>query len=162
MRTRKDVLADFSNEKRQKAMGKYFLIEPCLMQQESLTGISKQQNIPLRTLQRWKKDYKTDGLVGLIHRSRSDAGKIRIDESILSEIERLLLQHKKMSIATIHRKICSYCEEQGNTSPSYGQVYRFVKSIYEWRWANIRYYRSRDATRNVTSETREIDNQNDI
>ncbi|MBC1433811.1 DDE-type integrase/transposase/recombinase [Listeria rocourtiae] len=129
MRTRKDVLADFSNEKRQKAMGKYFLIEPCLMQQESLTGISKQQNIPLRTLQRWKKDYETDGLVGLIHQSRSDAGKIRIDESILLEIEHLLLQHKKMSIATIHRKICSYCEEKGNTSPSYGQVYRFVKSI---------------------------------
>ncbi|MBC1914230.1 helix-turn-helix domain-containing protein [Listeria booriae] len=129
MRTRKDVLADFSNEKRQKAMGKYLLIEPCLMQQEALADISKQQNIPLRTLQRWKKDYETDGLVGLIHQSRSDAGKIRIDESILSEIERLLLHHKKMSVATIHRKICSYCEERGNPIPSYSQVYRFIKNM---------------------------------
>ncbi|MDN6193892.1 MAG: DDE-type integrase/transposase/recombinase [Alkalibacterium sp.] len=129
MNTRKPVLADFSKEQRNKALEKFRMIEPFLNREQSISEISNQENIPLRTLYRWKRKYEQNGLIGLIHTTRSDQGKINVDKSVLSEIERLALKNKKISSATIHRKICSYCGEKHLPSPSYYQVYKAINTI---------------------------------
>lgn len=88
MNNRKDQLANHSDEQRQAAMAKYKMIKPNLDYTKSLAEISKDGGIPLRTLQRWKKNYQEDGLIGLVHKKRFDRGKTRLEPKVVSEIER--------------------------------------------------------------------------
>lgn len=57
MEKRKDQLANHSDEQRQAAMAKYKMIKPNLDYEKSLTEVSEDEGIPLRTLQRWRKQY---------------------------------------------------------------------------------------------------------
>ncbi|MCH0435003.1 helix-turn-helix domain-containing protein, partial [Enterococcus faecium] len=89
MNNRKDQLANYSDEQRHAAMAKYKMIKSNLEYKKSLAEVSEDEGIPLRTLQRWKKHYLEEGLIGLVHKKRSDNGKIRLEPEVVSEIERL-------------------------------------------------------------------------
>ncbi|MBU5362170.1 DDE-type integrase/transposase/recombinase [Enterococcus raffinosus] len=129
MKSRKDQLVSYSDNQRQAAMSKYKVIQPNLAYQKSLVDISEDEGIPLRTLQRWKKHYQENGLIGLVRKTRSDSGKTRLDPEVISEIESLFFTYRKMSIATIQRKLCKFCTEKKFISPSYSQVYKAIKSL---------------------------------
>lgn len=129
MKNRKDQLTNHSNEQRQAAVAKYKMIKPNLDYKKSLAEVSEEHGIPLRTLQRWKKHYLEEGLIGLVHKTRSDSGKTRLDPDVISEIESLFFAHRKMSIATIHRKIHDFCSGKQFVPPSYNQVYKIIKAL---------------------------------
>jgi putative transposase len=81
---------------------KYKIIQPCLEDKVSLSGISITLNIPLRTLQRWCKLYKEQGLSALEQKTRSDKGKYRnISKQLLHFTEGLALKQPKLSLAAI-------------------------------------------------------------
>ena len=129
MGKRKDQLANHSDEQRQAAMDKYKVIKPNLDFEKSLIEISESEKIPLRTLQRWKKHYQEDGLIGLVHKKRLDSGKTRLEPEVVSEIERLFFSYRKMSIATIQRKLGDFCSERQFVPPSYSQVYKTIQTL---------------------------------
>lgn len=126
MTERKKTLTNFTEEQRNEATEKYKIIEPYIKNQKELTNVSRETGIPLRTLYRWSKQYNTLGLVGLIRKNRSDNGTVRISNETQQLIEQLYLSNKKMSIATIHRKII---KEYKVDSLSYYQVYKVIKTI---------------------------------
>lgn len=129
MNNRKDQLVNYSDEQRHAAMTKYKMIKSNLDYKKSLAEVSEDEGIPLRTLQRWKKHYLEEGLIGLVHKKRSDSGKIRLEPEVVSEIERLFFSYRKMSIATIQRKLCDFCSEKRLVYPSYNQVYKVIRAL---------------------------------
>ncbi|WP_142423544.1 Mu transposase C-terminal domain-containing protein [Enterococcus faecalis] len=131
MTGRKKNLASFSKEKRRNAQKKYKVIEPFLKDELSLADISSKEKIPVRTLSRWKQKYLTLGLVGLIREERSDKGTLKLPKELITTIEQLVLKNKKMSVATIHRKIVNSVSHNQETKviPSYDQVYKVVKNM---------------------------------
>lgn len=126
-----EPLSYFSDSQRSIAEKRYKIIEPNIIEKISLPIISEETGIPLRTLFRWKERYKEHGLSGLIRKQRLDSGNIKIEDSIRALVEHTRLSNRRISIATIHRKVISQCEQYGETGPSYQQVYKIVKNIPE-------------------------------
>jgi putative transposase len=84
---------------------KFRIIQPFLEEGLSLSNISISQNIPLRTLQRWCKNYRVQGLAGLEHQQRSDKNKYRnISQKLLHFIEGIALKTPKLSVAAVCSK----------------------------------------------------------
>lgn len=129
MKTRKDQLVNYSDEQRHAAMTKYKTIKSNLDYQKYLAEVYEAEGIPLRTLQHWKKHYLEEGLIGLVHKKRADCGKTRLEPEVISEIERLFFSYRKMSIATIQRKLCGFCSEKKFVPPSYSQVYKTIQAL---------------------------------
>lgn len=124
-----EPLSYFNDEQRVAAADIYKIIEPNIIGEVPLPRISDETNIPLRTLQRWKKGYQKAGLSGLIRSPRSDSGSTKVDTTVQSLIENTRLKNRRISIATIHRKVSIQCNQQGLSVPSYKQVYKIVKSM---------------------------------
>ncbi|MCH5584889.1 Mu transposase C-terminal domain-containing protein [Shimazuella sp. AN120528] len=122
-------LTSFSDQKRLEAMKKYEIIKPHILDQKSIRLISKDKNIPIRTIQSWVQKYSLHGLKGLVRKERSDLGKVRIRKEVTDEVERLILANKNVSITSIHRKICHSCKEKKIEKPSYSQIFSVAKSI---------------------------------
>ena len=109
---------------------KYQIIQSAFEKGESLIEISKQKNIPLRTLQRWLKNYKESDLKGLERRKRKDKGKPRcISQKLLELTQGLAFQKPKKPIAVIHHLINQAAERFGESTPSYHSIYKIVKSL---------------------------------
>jgi len=122
-------LLSYSDEKRSKAVEKFKIIEPYILDGIPLAELSQEHGAPLRTLQMWTKSYQDHGLKGLIHQTRSDAGSVKIDAEAKNIIEGIALKNKNISIATICRKTAAECRKKNLECPSYHQVYRMVKNI---------------------------------
>lgn len=80
-------------------------------------------------LQLWVRKYTEHGLKGLIRKSRSDSGIVKMDADVQETIKGLILKHKRNSISSIHRKTCEICKTNGWESPSYHQVYAVSKRL---------------------------------
>lgn len=129
MKNEHPPLTAYSEEQRQAGMIKYKIIAPYLINEKTLTVITKETGIAKRTLQYWIQDYKQFGLKGLIRKTRSDAGKIHLEPEIVSSIEQLILKYKRNSLTSIHRMICEQCQKKGWQKPSYYQVYKVSQSM---------------------------------
>ncbi|MFI0478797.1 MAG: helix-turn-helix domain containing protein [Candidatus Rhabdochlamydia sp.] len=69
----------------------------------SIIQVSQAQEIPIRTLQRWLKQYKEKGLKGLERKKRIDKGQPRhLPLQLLEHAQRLALEKPKKSIASIY------------------------------------------------------------
>lgn len=79
-------LTSYSEEQRQKAMDKYWLIAPYLNQEKSLKSIAEETKISKRTLHNWISKYEQFGLKGLIRKSRKDSGEFKIEINNLNAI----------------------------------------------------------------------------
>ncbi|WP_404456879.1 Mu transposase C-terminal domain-containing protein (plasmid) [Virgibacillus necropolis] len=122
-------LASCSEEQRQNAMDKFKIIKPYLSDEKTLNTIVKESGISTRTLQYWISKYRQFGLKGLIRKNRGDAGSFKVAIEVQEEIKNLILNHKKNSITSIHRKICKICTKNNWQKPSYNQVYALSKTL---------------------------------
>ncbi len=112
------------------ALQKFKIIQPYLEWNISLSEISKQKNIPLRTMQRWVKRYTEQGLAGLEHKSRSDKNIYRaVTKEQVRIIQALALEKPRLSITTIYRKITDLAKQQNQTFPKYDVIYRILNKM---------------------------------
>ena len=103
---------------------RYKIIQPFFEDGVSISSISSAHNIPLRTLQRWCKNYRIKGLEGLKQQQRSDKGKYRnIPQELLHFIEGLALKQPKLSIATICDKANEIAKILNEQSIKYNTFY---------------------------------------
>lgn len=129
MKKKRGHLANFSENQRDEAERRYWIIQPNMSKGISLAAISKEHNISIRTLYRWKRNYLNFGLSGLIHAPRADSGKIRMEESVRLLVQSLRLKNRRISIATIHRNVAQQCKKNKFPIPSYYQVYKVIKNM---------------------------------
>jgi putative transposase len=112
------------------AIEKFEIIKPYLEGEIILKDISTQSGQSIRTLRRWIKQYRKDGLNGLERKKRSDKNKKR---SITTELEALTkalaLSKPKLSITTIQRKIKKLAQEKGLPAPKYNVIYNIVNDL---------------------------------
>lgn len=85
--------------------------------------------ISCRTLYYWIGKYRQNGLIGLIPKTRNDNGAIKIDPEVKQYIQRLFLENKNISIASIHRRTIQWCEQNDYSKPSYYIVRKIGHSI---------------------------------
>lgn len=112
------------------ALSKYLIIKPYLEQESSLSAISTDNGVAIRTLQRWIAQYKKEGLQNLERKHRSDLGKYRkITNQTKGIIEGLFLDKQNITIANITRKINEYCIEQSTKPANYYTVRKVVQGI---------------------------------
>ncbi|MEH7079882.1 DDE-type integrase/transposase/recombinase, partial [Bacillus velezensis] len=125
----KKVLANFSDEEKEKAMEKYQITRPYLEDQIPLNKIAVHSNYSIRTMRYWLKQYRDNGLVGLIKKQRRDKGNMELDEKVRALVKKLFLKNKNLSLTAIHRKTIAWCKENKMEEPSYYQVRKIVKEI---------------------------------
>lgn len=124
------MLAELSEEERKSAYERFELLRPCLEDGVSQAEIARRKQVPLKTIQRWVRQYRKEGLVGLARRRRSDRGKRRgIPLECVHLIEGLALQRPRRSAAAIHRQVEAIAKSQGWPSLSYGRVYAIIASL---------------------------------
>ncbi len=112
------------------ALEKYKIILPYLEKEVSLPQIAKQHSIGLRTLRKWVKSYRDEGLDGLDRKSRSDKdARHYLTKDLQEMIEALALRKTPTTLAFIHRKIVEIAEEKKVKAPSYYLVRNVVKNI---------------------------------
>lgn len=87
------------------------------------TGIST------RTLQRWNRRYRDDGIAGLEPRPRVDKGTRRTDARTVAFIERLALTRPRPALATLHRLTVADANRRGASPPSYATVRAIVRAL---------------------------------
>lgn len=87
------------------------------------TGIS------IRTLQRWNRRYRDDGISGLEPRPRVDKGTRRTDAGTVAFIERLALTRPRPALATLHRLTVADANRRGACPPSYATVRDIVRAL---------------------------------
>ena len=111
-------------------LDKHRLILPILERQVPLSGVSRSEGIPARTLRHWVKQFSERGLSGLGRAKRKDSGSPRILSQELTElIQGLALQKPPLAISAIHRKATVLCSRSASKAPCYGTVYSIVKKI---------------------------------
>jgi len=115
---------------KQDSYTKYKIIQPCIEDKVSLSGIAIASSIPLRTLQRWCKLYKDQGLSGLTHKTRSDRGKYRnISMQLLHFIEGLALKKPKVSMAAICHKTSELAKILNEPTISYNTIFKIINNL---------------------------------
>jgi putative transposase len=123
-------LAELSEEERAAAMQRYVLLRPCLEAGVSVSEVARSEHLPLKTVQRWVRRYRQEGLVGLARRSRSDRGVRRsLPPECVQVIEGLALQLPRRSVAEIHRRVATLSKQRGWPEVSYSSVYAIVRAI---------------------------------
>lgn len=112
------------------ALARYKTIEPFLQRNATLEDISKEKQIPVRTLYNWAKAFKQNGLNGIAPKKRSDKGHRRaIQDEIVSLIQGLFLRTPPLPIRAIHRVVQEICKKNGWRVPSYDVVHDVVSAI---------------------------------
>jgi len=102
------------------ALDRYKVIRPFLEKQTTLANLATTNNINVRTLRRWIRQYKADGMKGLERKTRKDKGShYNLSEVQQQIIEALVLQKPPLSFTAIHRKFVTIAEKKGWTVPSY-------------------------------------------
>ncbi len=123
-------LSSSTEAQREQALERFSLIQPFLEDDIPLTRVAAMHRLPLRTLRQWVQQYRCQGLVGLMRKSRSDRGKRRgLPAELVSLVEELALQKPHCSIAAIHRQITNIAVEQRWPQPSYGCVREIIRSL---------------------------------
>lgn len=123
-----------------KELKKFEIINPYLNKTSSLTSISKQHNLNLRTLQRWVAQYQIQGMQGLNRKKRVDAGRHRnISPQTQQAIEGLALKKQGMSMATVTKIINDYCSERKMPTIGYYNIRKIVQNIPKDMFTLARY-----------------------
>lgn len=155
-------LADFTEEERQKAMERYYILEPYFKKLKSVRAVSESAKVPNRTLYNWISRYKNDGLAGLIDKTRKDRNRIKIDESTIKFVHNEYFSNRGISIASIHRKTKQWCNNNTLSKPSYYQIYNIIKRIPE----NLKAYSNMNSKKYAEKYdgiyTRECERPNEI
>jgi putative transposase len=99
-------LTSLSEAQREQALERFAIIRPALEKEITQAEVARTYRITLRTVQRWIKSYREQGLASLADQARSDKGKSRIlPDQAIGLIEGLALQTPPHSAASIHRQV---------------------------------------------------------
>jgi putative transposase len=121
---------DMTNSSQKQALERFHLIRPFIEDGVPLVELAVHHTIALRTLQRWVKQYRSDGMAGLARKNRRDKGiSRRLSTPLVELVEAMALETPRRSIATIHRLICDIAANRSEPSPSYHAVYNIVKAM---------------------------------
>ena len=114
-------LTALSEEQRTRALERLTIIRPALEKEITQAEIARTQQISLRTVQRWIKNYREQGLAGLADAVRADKGTSRkLPPTAIHLVEGLALQTPPRSAASIHRQVVSIAKAQGWKPPRAG------------------------------------------
>ena len=123
-------LTALSEAQRTQAASRFAIIRPALEKEITQAEVARRQQVSPRTVQRWVKNYREQGLAGLADAGRADKGPSRkLPQDAIHLIEGLALQTPPRSVASIHRQVTSIAQEQGWKPPSYGRVRQIIKSL---------------------------------
>ena len=123
-------LTALSEAQRTQALERFSIIRPALEKEITQAQVARTYQITPRTVQRWMKRYREQGLAGLADAARSDKGRSRnLPPAAITLIEGLALQTPPRSAAAIHRKVTDVAREQGWNPPSYARVRQIIKNL---------------------------------
>jgi len=112
------------------ALEKYELIQPFLEGESTLPQLAIHHSIGLRSLRRWVKLYREDGLQGLQRKERSTKGKrTSVNKELEEVVEALVLKKPPLTYTAIHRKIVEIAKHKNLPEPSYIVVRDIAKNI---------------------------------
>ena len=91
------------------------------------TEIARGSQLSRRTVQRWVRAYREEGLAGVGKKGRADRGRSRgLPKELVLLVEGLALQAQRRPLTSMQALVSQVAEEQGWPRPSYGQVARIV------------------------------------
>ena len=123
-------LTALSEAQRAQALQRFTIIRPALEKEITQAQVARTHQLSLRTMQRWIKRYREQGLAGLADAARSDKGTPRsLPQTAIELIEGLALQTPPRSAASIHRQVSAIAKEQGWKPPSYARVRQIIKQL---------------------------------
>jgi putative transposase len=114
---------------RAQALARFRLLRPHLEDGVPLARLARAEGIALRTAQRWLARYRNGGLVGLARQPRSDRGRRRLPDDLVTLIEGLALRRPALSVTAIWRLAGEIAADQGWPTPSYSRVYAIVACL---------------------------------
>ncbi|MBV9171206.1 MAG: helix-turn-helix domain-containing protein [Chloroflexi bacterium] len=95
-----------------------------------MAALAREQALRPRTLQRWLRAYRQDGLLALVRKSRSDRGRSSLVSAELKDlIEGLALRRPPLSSAAVYREAVAIAQARGWRVPSYHTVYRVIQQL---------------------------------
>lgn len=115
-------LAELSQEQREVAWARWQVLAPTVQDAAPLTRSARAAGVPVRTAQRWLRNYRAGGLTALARRSRADRGHRRVPPELVALVEGLALRTPALSMATITRRAAQAAAEHGWAAPSYSTV----------------------------------------
>ena len=125
-----DELACFSEVSRQRAFERFELLRAHLEDGRPLAAIAREAKLSYRTLQYWLERYRTYGLVGLVHKPRSDRGRRRkLSTALQDVIEGLALLKPPLPIRVVCNRARLAAERLGEEPPSYDLVHDVVSHL---------------------------------
>jgi putative transposase len=81
-------LAEVSSELRAEAYRRYEVIRPCLDKEVSQAEQARVSGVTHSTIERWMKQYRQDGVRGLVRQERSDKRtRRRLSEEVVKLVE---------------------------------------------------------------------------
>jgi len=94
------------------------------------TRLAAESGVPLRTLSRWARAYRSDPTShSLARRQRSDHGRRRIPAELIEVVEALALAMPAPTVAFIHRRVAGIAHDRGLSAPSYSSVRSLVAGL---------------------------------
>lgn len=115
-------LAELSQEQREVAWARWQVLASTVQDAAPLTRSARAAGVPVRTAQRWLRDYRAGGLTALARRPRADRGHRRVPPELVALVEGLALRTPALSMATITRRAAQAAAEHGWAAPSYSTV----------------------------------------
>lgn len=122
-----DSLNELDEKIRSQALEKFKIIRPFLESEATLTNISTENSIPLRTLERWVERYRNNGFIGLARKDRKKGHRVSKEMQMI--IEGFALKVPPLSAATIHRNVKDIARSKGQKAPSYQTVRRIIAGL---------------------------------
>lgn len=125
----KKLLTHYSEQQRLLAMEKFHTIQPYLEKILPINKISIDSQLSIRTLRMWVSAYRRNGLAGLIRKERNDFRTMKMSEEVQRVTKQIAIKNKSISIASIHRKVCTWCISNEFPLPSYYQIRKIIRNI---------------------------------
>lgn len=129
MTTDTGTLAELDEDQRAAAMERWQVLRPHLEVGVPLTTAAQEAGIPLRTAQRWLARYRSGGLACLARQARSDRGRRRLPEEMVTLVEGLALRRSRPTLASIHREAIQVASRKGWPRPTYSSVRAIAKAL---------------------------------
>ena len=125
-----EALTARSEQRRREAMARFERMRASVEEGVPQTELARRAGVAPKTLQRWVRRSREEGLRGLGRRPRSDQGQGRgVSKEQRLLIEGLALQPPRRSMATIQRQVCEIARTQGWPCPSYRRICHIVRGI---------------------------------
>jgi len=115
----------------EEAMENFILIEKYFDGQATVEEIARQAKVSSRTVWRWIKGRRENGIKGLCRKDRSDRGKRRkVQDDLKRAIEGLYLRTPKPTAVWVHEQVIEICKSLPDMqSPSFTVVWEICSDL---------------------------------